>query len=55
MKIHISVYHSDHGNVLTFSYIIVHRVGRVLRQNDLPFQVFYLMSNTFSGYKPLTC
>jgi len=55
MQIHISVYHSGHGNVFTFSYFILHPVGRVLGQNDHPFKVFYLMSNTFSGYKPLTC
>jgi hypothetical protein len=55
MKIHISVYHSGHGNVFTFSYFILHRVGRGLGQNDLPFKVFYLMYDTFSGYKPLTC
>lgn len=27
----------------------------VLGQNDPPFKVFYLMSNAFRGYKPLTC
>jgi len=55
MKTHISVYHSGHGNAFTFSYLIVHHVGRLLRQNDLPFKVFYLMSNTVSEYKTLTC
>jgi len=55
MKIHISVYHSGHGNVFTFSYLIVHHAGLLLGLNDLPFKVFYPMSNTFIRYKSLTC
>jgi hypothetical protein len=36
IKIHISVLHSGHGNVLTFSYFIL----TVLGQNEPPFKAF---------------